>query len=233
MSTEWYWGLRSPVQWGKKESYQEAITWSEEVYTKAYFDTYGGAAIHASNGDGWFGLTINPWILFWDVAMIENLFYIWPKTDENPWIDDDKRFDWCNYTGWWYKMGILYIDFTVMTRECSIGVYDTLVDSGDWRCFSSTYTVNKATYMKLKPYNFAENGMYEWGPKNTCHEHPHFDRWDGVERGFLDALKGTKESVDDAEFDDVYDNDWEDGCEDPDHCTPHDDDRTREERFED
>merc|ERR1712048_276921 len=66
-STEWYWGLRSPVQWGKKEDYHEAITWSEELYTKAYFDTYAFVGLYESNGTGWFGLTISPWIPFWDM----------------------------------------------------------------------------------------------------------------------------------------------------------------------
>ena len=37
--TEWYWGIRSPVQWAKYENYHEAISWSEEAYTKFTFNT--------------------------------------------------------------------------------------------------------------------------------------------------------------------------------------------------
>jgi hypothetical protein len=38
-NSEWYWGIRSPIQWAKFENYHEAISWSEEAYTKFTFGT--------------------------------------------------------------------------------------------------------------------------------------------------------------------------------------------------
>merc|ERR1719197_613947 len=64
-TTEWYWGIRSPVQWAKYESYHEAWSWAEEVYTKWTWSFSGGARF-VQGGETMFGLVLTPWIRFFD-----------------------------------------------------------------------------------------------------------------------------------------------------------------------
>jgi hypothetical protein len=75
-TSEWYWGHRSPAQWAKYEDYHEAWSLATEFYTKFYFSTSMTAAFSDSEGV-LFGMTVAPWILFWDVAFGEFLFYAW------------------------------------------------------------------------------------------------------------------------------------------------------------
>lgn len=81
LTTECYWGLRSPVRWAKHEYWHEAVSWSEELYTKAYVYSTLSAALTQSDGVVVMGVSVNPWISFWDIAFLENLWYYWPNED--------------------------------------------------------------------------------------------------------------------------------------------------------
>jgi len=110
-----------------------------------------------------------------------------------------KAGDHCNYQGWWYKTGELWVDITIMNRECNVGVYSYINDSVDPRCFDNSYTLSKVKKWKLKPYNHYENGMYEAAPMNSCQDYPAFNQRDAVFRSFMDSVKGSKKKSDEAE----------------------------------
>lgn len=189
-ATEWYWGLRSPVQWAKWEDYHEAWSWAEEVYTKWTWSFEGGARF-IQDGETMFGLQLTPWIRFFDITFFENLFYVWPHEFEGM-----EAWSHCNYMGWWFKFAQGFIDLQVTDRECKVGVHAYLADSVDPDCFSATYSVDKVKMYKLKPFYKKEEGMYGWG-MNSC-EDTAFSRHKLEERSFLDAFKSAASDVQDA-----------------------------------
>ena len=123
-------------------------------------------------------------------VFFENLFYVWPHEFEGM-----EAWSHCNYMGWWFKFAQLYVDVSVTDRECKVGVHAYLADSVDPDCFSSTYTIDKAKLMKLKPFYKKEEGMYGWG-MNSC-EDTEFSRHKLEERSFLDAFKSAANDVKD------------------------------------
>lgn len=202
MTTEWYFGIRSPVQWGKYEHWHEAVTWSEEVYSKAYTQTTVGANLFDSKGKGIFGLTLTPWALWWDIAFLENLFYVWTTSDEEV-LQGVDQWTHCNYTGWWFRFAKIYLDIGVMNRECKVGVHDYLDKDGKWACMSATHNISKAAGWKIGGFYKYEEGAYAWAPFQSCQEHAAFDRHEYQERSFLDAFKQAAEEVQEADLDDA------------------------------
>merc|ERR1711990_256998 len=51
-----------------------------------------------------------------------------------------------------------YVDLEVTTRECVIGTYDWLIDSGSMACGPAVYNVSKAYSRKIKNYSLKEEG---------------------------------------------------------------------------
>jgi hypothetical protein len=207
--TEWYWGIRSPVQWAKFEDYHEAISWSEEAYTKFAWYTSASATLSKSNGESLFGLTVAPWIMFWDIAFLENLWYLWPELgDEEKSITE---WDHCNYMGWWYKTARIYLDIGVITRECSIGVHAYIDQNANFDCYPASYSLSKVKYWKIKPFDRNKNGMYEWGI-NHCQDYDKFDQRDLIEKSFLDSIKGDAKEMQETDLDDVNTDEQEDSA---------------------
>jgi hypothetical protein len=138
-----------------------------------------------------FGLTVSPWIMFWDIAFFENLFYVWPEVDAMVEDYEEATFDWqhCNYMGWWYKTGRIYLDVGINNRECKVGVHSYLVKNVEADCYGAAYTLSKVKYWKISPFDKYKNGMYEWG-MNSCQDEWRFDQRDAVERNFWDSLTG-------------------------------------------
>lgn len=200
-STECYWGLRQPVQWALYEDYHEAVSMASELYSNFYASAYAGATLNNGSGVALFGLTLTPKILFWDIAFLENLLYVWPPSE----LYDRDGWDMCTYQGWWFKTGRFYVDISATTRECVVGTYDFLIDSGSYGCAPASYTVNKAVAMKIPNYAFKEEGMFGWGP-NGCADNDKFDRHEAKEGSFLDSVPdvdmpntdGLTDALDDA-----------------------------------
>lgn len=210
VSTEWYWGLRSPVRWALFEDWHEAWSWTEEVYTKWNVTSYASVAFNR-NGATYLGLKIAPWLRIFDIAFFENLFVVWPHE-----FGSAEAWDHCNYMGWWYKMGQLFVDIEVTLRECAVGVHNYIDSSTGWGCSSATYGVKKVINKKLKPFYKKEEGMYGKG-YNTCDEAAEFDRHANEERSFWDSLKGSMEEVQESAGDvadgeeiDLEDGDYDD-----------------------
>ena len=110
--------------------------------------------------------------MFWDIAFLENLWYIWPELDN----EDKSMTEWdhCNYMGWWYKTARIYLDIAVTTRECHLGVHAYIDQNADLTCGPADYALAKVKYWKIKPFDRYKNGMYEWGI-NHCQDYSKFD----------------------------------------------------------
>lgn len=143
-----------------------------------------------------------PWLLLWDIAFLENMFYVWPPSE----LYDRDEFEHCNWQGWWYKTGRIYVDINMRVRECAVGVYDYLIDSGDFGCASASYSVSKVSYRKLEKYAKKDAGLYGFGP-NSCKDHSgKFDSWKGLEeKSFVDSAKESASDIQDAASDDMND----------------------------
>jgi len=80
VSTECWWGLRQPVQWANFEPFQSTVSIVSDIYSQAYASSSFGMLLNDSEGVAIFGLTLKPFLLFWDVAFLENMFYVWPPS---------------------------------------------------------------------------------------------------------------------------------------------------------
>lgn len=124
VDTEWYWGLRSKFRWGLFEDWHEAWAWGEEVYTSWNLRSSLSVDLKKSNGVLLYGITLKPWIRFWDIVFFENLLTVWPHE-----FGEAEAWDHCNYMGWWYKMGQWFVDVDVRMYECKLGVHGQLANS--------------------------------------------------------------------------------------------------------
>ena len=194
MAAEWYYGLRSPVQWAKYEHWHESISWGEEIFTKLDPSTTVSFGLKDANGAQYqdvvvFGVDVKPHFLIFDLVFLENQFYFWPETNEDL---DAEAYTYCNYMGWWYKALTLYVDLKFTTRNCNYGLYGTVFEDGEWQCGTNSYSLPKTKAWKMKPFSLYKQGMYGWG-WNTCEDIAAFDARYLEEGSLLDSLKETSE----------------------------------------
>lgn len=190
-STEWYWGIRNPVMWAEYMKWHEAWVAVNEFYTYAYADAGALVTLHYGSGEVFFGLGVYPKLQFWDIALAENLMAVWQKKP---------RENYCFYTGWWMEIMYFFVDIAVMLRECKVGTYDYLVDSGKFKCYTATYYVSEAYYEPVTKLARYVEGMYDmdW---NTCQDYDSFTMHETVVRSIGEAFDDLQ---DDANDDDAF-----------------------------
>jgi len=188
-STEWTWGLRSPVAWAEYMKFHEAVTWIEELYTYWYFNTGAQLSFTKSDGTILFLFGVRPYLNIMDIAFAEMMLMYWQKESEHCW-----------YGGWWMEFMYLFVDIDVATRECKVGTHDYLMKDGKFKCFTSVYSVAEVYYKPLTKIARYNEGRYDWG-WNTCQDYPAFKMHDTEVRSITEAL----ESVQDATSDEMND----------------------------
>lgn len=193
--TEWWWGIRSPVDWAEFMKYHEAVYWAEELYTKMVLNSSVTATLSESNGKIIIGATVNPYLTVMDIAFWENLFMWWPKKEE------DRT---CWYNGWWFEIMYLYVDLSLVLRECKVGTHDYLFNSGKFACSATgggyIWEAYYKPLTKLARYN---EGRYDasW---DSCHEFEDFKMHEKEVRSIKEAFEGVKDDSEDLELDDFH-----------------------------
>lgn len=194
-TSEWYWGTRAPAMWGEYMPYHEGVAFIEEAYTKWSAQGTVAGTLSKSDGTVYFGLSITPYLTGWDVAMAEFLWMYFPKMEYDS-EDENARKPHCTYTGWYMEMFYFYVDIGVSLRECKVGVYDYLIDSGEFACFTSAYSVSEVYYRPVTKLSRYNEGAYDWG-WNSCFDYPEFTMHDKEFRSFTDALQSVNDDAQD------------------------------------
>ena len=190
-SSEWCWGLRSPVAWAEYMDYHSAVTWIEELYTYWYFNTSAQLSFTQSNGTTLFNVAIKPYLNIMDIAFAEMMLMYWQKEGEHCW-----------YGGWWMEFMYLFVDVDITTRECKVGTHAYLFKSDNYHCSSTAYSVSEVYYKPLTKIARYNEGRYDWG-WNTCQEYGEFKMHSTEVRSIKDALESAKDDSSDVANDTI------------------------------